>query len=135
MGQHCICQLTKESFDLWIKGNLRVFQKHTKQAEINGVFFRCIYYISSIFSQHKSKNFVSQSLIPILTLLNKIFISADFEQKKFGRFFRFFVDFQPNFVCSKSVEVKILLFKGGMGTKLYDTKFFDLCCGKIELML
>ena len=39
-----------------------------------------------------------------------------------------------DFFCSKSVEIKILLFKGGMGIKLYETNFFDLCSEKIELM-
>ena len=32
-------------------------------------------------------------MIPISTLLDKIFVSADFEQKKIGRFFKRFVNF------------------------------------------
>ena len=38
IGQPYICQRTKESFDPLIKGNLRVFQNHTKQARINVAF-------------------------------------------------------------------------------------------------
>ena len=38
IGQPYIYHRTKESFDSLIKGNLRVFQNHRKQAEINGVF-------------------------------------------------------------------------------------------------
>ena len=45
-----------------------------------------------------------------------------------------FSDFRPIFFCSKSAEMKILLCKVGMGIKLYETKFFDLCSEKIELM-
>ena len=39
-----------------------------------------------------------------------------------------------DFFYSKSAEMKTLLFKVGMGTKLPETKFFDLCREKIELM-
>ena len=41
---------------------------------------------------------------------------------------------RPNFFCSKSDEMKILFCKVGMGITLYETKIFDLCCEKIELM-
>ena len=38
LGQPYICQRTKECFDLLIKANLRVFQNHIKQANINIIF-------------------------------------------------------------------------------------------------
>ena len=38
IGQPYICQQTEESFDSLIKGNLLVFQNHTKQAKSNVVF-------------------------------------------------------------------------------------------------
>ena len=38
IGQPYICQRIKESFDSSIKGNLWVFQNHTKQAKIKVVF-------------------------------------------------------------------------------------------------
>ena len=36
--------------------------------------------------------------------------------------------------CSKSAEMKILLCKVDMRNKFYETKFFELCCKKMELM-
>ena len=65
---------------------------------------------------------------------NKIFILADFEPKDFGRKWAKNRKNWPNFFCSKSAEMKILLCKGGMGIKLYETFFFNLCREKIELM-
>ena len=38
IGQPYICQRKKESLDSSIKGNLRVFQNHRKQAKTNVVF-------------------------------------------------------------------------------------------------
>ena len=60
------------------------------------------------------------------TLVNKIFVSADFEQKNFGRFFKRFANFWAKFFCSKSAETKILLSNVDMGIKLYLIIFFDL---------
>ena len=57
--------------------------------------------------------------------------TTDFEQKKFGRFFRFFPDFRPKFFCSKSAEMKILLCKVDMGITLHEIKIFDLFSKKI----
>ena len=73
-------------------------------------------------------------MFPISNLHNKILILVDFEPKNFGRFFRFSANFRPNFFCSKSAEMKILLCKVDMGNKLYEVKFFELCSKKIELM-
>ena len=70
----------------------------------------------------------------ISTLHNKIFISADFEPKNFARFFRFSANFRSKFFDSKSTEIKILLCKVDMRNKLYEIKFFELCCKKMELM-
>ena len=67
-------------------------------------------------------------------LHNKIFISADFEPKQFGRFFRFSAKSWPKFFGSKSAEMKILLCKMDTGNKLYELNFFELCSKKIELM-
>ena len=65
---------------------------------------------------------------------NKLFFSADFEQKIFApklakRFKKW-----AKFFCSKSAEFFILLCNVGIGSKLYEVKFFDVCCKKIELM-
>ena len=38
IGQPYICHRTKEIFDSLIKGNVRVFQNHRKQAKINDIF-------------------------------------------------------------------------------------------------
>ena len=40
IGQPYICQRSKECFDLSIKGNLRAFQNHRKQAKIDVYFYR-----------------------------------------------------------------------------------------------
>jgi len=63
-------------------------------------------------------------------LHNKIYISADFEQKKLPDFF----DFRPKFFASKPAKMKIILCNVDMGNKLYEVKFFDLCSKKIEFM-
>jgi len=67
-------------------------------------------------------------------LHNKIFILADLEQKFFGWKWAKKRKKWPNFFCSKSAEMKILLCKGGMEIKLYETISIYLCREKIELM-
>ena len=67
------------------------------------------------------------------TLINKIFVSANFEQKNFGRFFKRFANFGANFFCSKSPETKILLSNVDMGIKLYFINFFYLCSQNFSL--
>ena len=68
-----------------------------------------------------------------MTLHNKIFVLAYFEQKNFGSFFlSVLAIFGQNFFCSKSAETKILFSNVDMGIKLYLISFFDLCCQKIE---
>ena len=49
-----------------------------------------------------------------------MFISADFEQTNFGRKS---AKNQPIFFCSISAEMKIMLYKVGMGIKLYEIYF------------
>ena len=73
-------------------------------------------------------------MFPISTLHNKIFISADFEAKKFAWKLTKNRKNRRNFFGSKSAKMKILLCKVDMGNKLYETKFFDLWCKKLELM-
>ena len=61
------------------------------------------------------------------TLHNKKLISADFEENIFAHFFKRFADFRAKIFCSKSAEMKILLFNVAMGKKLCEINFFDLC--------
>ena len=61
------------------------------------------------------------------TLHNKENISADFEQKKNCPFLKRFANFWAKCFCSKSAEMNILFFNVGMGNKLYEIYFFDLC--------
>ena len=75
----------------------------------------------------------------ISPLHNKIFISIDFEPKKFGRFFRFSANFRSKIFGSKSTEKKILLCKVVMRSKLYeinlDQCFFSMWCLQILLFI
>ena len=63
------------------------------------------------------------------TLHNKIKNSADFEQNKICPFFETFCQFWD----SKSAEIKTLLYNVGIGNKLYEIFFFDLCVKKWSL--
>ena len=65
---------------------------------------------------------------------DKIFISADFEQKIFAKKSAKNRKHHPKLFCSKSAKMKILSSKVSMGIKLYETNFFDLCSEKIEHM-
>ena len=83
------------------------------------------------FSQLFNK--INNAVLKNVTLLARWF-DHFVQLHGFGQFFQFFAHFRPKCFCSKSAKRKILLCKVGMGIKLYETKNFDLCCEKIELM-
>ena len=64
------------------------------------------------------------------TLLNEKIFRPILRKK----FLLFFANFRANFFCPKSAEMKILLWNVGMGNKLYEMNFFDLCCQKLKIM-
>ena len=61
----------------------------------------------------------------ISTLNYKIFISADFEPKKFSRFFRFSANFRSKFFDSKSTEWKFYYAKWIWGTNFMKQIFLS----------
>ena len=65
--------------------------------------------------------------------INKIFDSADFEQKKFAQKLAKRLKNRPKFFCSKSAESKILLSHVDMGIKLYLIYFLVYVLKKLIL--